>query len=239
VAGATGSAADRGKIGDRLAYVSLDRGRRHGVRFSAALRDFRSMPPDEFRMSGLLDDLILGLMAKGGDDDGYIAEVISRIRAMEGEPKTTAIEKFIAVCATMKHRKAGQIDLGDTNMWVADPKENYVVRQILELAGKERFEAAAAEGRAKGMLEGLTEGRVEGKIEGKIEGILIGLARSIARYAVNHGIELPADPSDVETALAHDADEATLDRMLDDIENMTDFHSFIKRHGVRGGKFDG
>jgi hypothetical protein len=207
---------DTPALGESIEYLSLDANGRHGVHFSAALVNFRSTPVDEFRNSGLIDDLILGLMARGGGDAAYIRDVIARIRTMEGDAKASAIDKFVAVCATMPDREVGRIDLGEKDMWIDDVKDSPFLKSLFKIAGKEQIEEAAAEGRA--------------------EGRRLGIAHSIVRHAVKHEIALPFPPEEAEAVLAARADEAKLDAMLDDVENMQDFKGFLKRHAVRFSK---
>ena len=136
-------------IEDRLEYASLDASGIHGVRFSAAMRNFRRVPTDEFLKSGRLDDLILGLMAGGGDDAAYIEEVVARIKAAPEPQKADAIEKFAAVCATMPDRRAGLPKSGEVKMWIDEVKDSPFVRQIVEIAGKDRMREEAKRTLAK------------------------------------------------------------------------------------------
>lgn len=186
---------------DSIEYRSLDASGKRGLRFSAALINFRSTPVDEFRNSGLIDDLILGLRAQGGDDEIYIDDVIAGIKAMEGEARTSAIEKFAAVCATMPDRKVGRIDFGETNMWIDEVKDSPFVRSFIKIAGKEEIEA-----QRRGTL---------------------------ARLLTAHANKLRLNPPDnAESLLMAHANEETLFAMANDMENMKNFHDFVKSHGV-------
>jgi len=100
-------------------------------------------------------------------------------------------------------------------MWIDEVKDSPIVKQIVEIAGKGRIAEAAAQGKQ------------------------LGMAHSIVRYAIKHNMELPSAPEETEAALAEHAYEATLDAMLDDIENMKDFKTFLKRHGVRAPSLGG
>jgi hypothetical protein len=81
------------KVPDALEYVDVDE-LGHGVKFSALLRNFHLVPADEFRKSGQLDDLILGLMTAGGEDENYVKEVVRRVAMESGEERRSAKEKF-------------------------------------------------------------------------------------------------------------------------------------------------
>jgi hypothetical protein len=86
--------ADWTRIDEALEYQTLDRSGAHGIRFSAALRDFRVAPINEFQKSGFVGDLILGLMAAGGDDERYIVDVIDRIRQSRGAARRAGQSHF-------------------------------------------------------------------------------------------------------------------------------------------------
>jgi hypothetical protein len=199
------------------------------MRFSASLLDFRTTPVDEFRNSGRLDDLILGLMAGGGDDPDYIARVMRRIRMTTGAEKIDAIEKFVAVCATMPDRRAGQLDMREVKMWIADIKDSPIVRDIVEIAGKDIIEAAATKSRE--------EGREEGRQEGREEGERVGLAKFIVRHAVKSGVAIPYSEEETIGHLANAA-ESTLMDMAETLHDMSDFNEFMKFHGVKLPGFD-
>jgi hypothetical protein len=205
---------DRSRLGTSLNYDDRDEGGR-GIVFSASLRDFRATPATEFLRSGRLDDLILGLMAAGGDDQAYVAEVLRNVRAASGEARRLAREKYLAVCATMTNRAALR-GVEDLAMWLEDVKDSPFIQEIVEIAGKARIEAAMAQGEAKGVVK--------------------GLARSLIRQALRRGVALPAAPEEVEALLTARADEAKLDELLDDIDSITDFAIFLKAHGVDLGK---
>jgi len=212
--------ADWTRIGEALEYQTLDRSGAHGIRFSAALRDFRVAPINEFQKSGFVDDLILGLMAAGGDDERYIVDVIDRIRQSRGAARRDAIEKFIAVCATMPDRKAGQLDFGDRNMWIEDVKDSPLVQQIIEIAGKSRLEAA------------VRQGREEGRDEGRDEGQRLGLATAIVRHANRRQIDLPFSNEETVNLLMSRTDQNALLDMIEAMPEMTEFNAFVKRFGV-------
>ena len=207
--------ADRSRLGDALRFDSLDARDRHGVRFSAALCDFRTAPIQEFRRSGRLDDLILGLMASGGDDDAYIVEVVERIRLSDGEVKIDAIEKFTAVCATMPDRKIGQWRPGDRQMW-ASMEESAFVRDLVEVVGAKRIESA----------------RNEGRDEGRNEGQRLGLARLIVLHAQRRGFRLPASEDETIARLAAEASEDKLLEMAERLQEMSDFGPFLRQFGI-------
>ena len=79
-------------------------------------------------------------MTMGGDDQSYIDEVIAHIKSTQGAERLMAIEKFIAVCATMPDRKAGRLNLGEIKMWIDEVKDSPIVKEIVEIAGKGRIE---------------------------------------------------------------------------------------------------
>jgi hypothetical protein len=79
-------------------------------------------------------------MSMGGDDGDYINHVLGRIKATAGAERLAAIEKFVAVCATMPDRKVGQLDLGELEMWIDEVKDSPIVKEIVEIAGRERIE---------------------------------------------------------------------------------------------------
>ncbi len=98
-------------------------------------------------------------------------------------------------------------------MWIEEVKGSPFVKEIVEIAGKERIEKAAAEAKERGIHSGLAR----------------GLARGVVRDAVKHKMDLPSTPEETEVFLSS-ADEATLNAMLDDVENMTDFNEFVRAH---------
>ena len=217
---------DRGRIGRLLNYEDSDEHGR-GVSFRAELRDFRATPVDAFKRSGRVDDLILGLMAAGGDNSDYIEAVVGRIRSFQGENRRSAIEKFIAVCATMPDVTAAA-KVGDLRMWIEEVKDSPFIREIVEIAGKERIEEAMKAAAARGVEIGKSEG-----VEiGKAEGVRLGLARSVVHYAVKHKLDLPGPAEEVARLLAAGAAERLLYDMIGDLERMSDFGEFIMSHGA-------
>jgi hypothetical protein len=128
---------DRRRVPVRLDYADLDP-EGHGTTFRTAVKDLLTEPLATFTASGLLDDLLLGLLGPGRRDLGYRAAVARQVAVLRGEPLRVAKEKFVAVCATI----GMSVDdlLGDVRMWIEDVKDSPIVQEIIEIAGQERME---------------------------------------------------------------------------------------------------
>jgi hypothetical protein len=122
-----------------------------------------------------------------------------KMRGGAGVPLT----KFIAVCVTMANKKAIQ-EVEDMAMWIEEVKDSPFVKQIVEIAGKDRLE----------------------------EEKLRGLACGVVDHAVRLKLDLPDTPEDTEHLLASYASKNALLDMINDLQNMSDFREFIKNHGV-------
>jgi hypothetical protein len=107
-------------------------------------------------------------------------------------------------------------------MWIADIKDSPIVRDIVEIAGKDRIEAAATKGRE----------------EGRQEGERLGLAKFIVRHAVKSGVAIPYSEEETIGHLAANAAESTLMDMAETLHDMSDFNEFMKFHGVKLPGFD-
>jgi hypothetical protein len=207
-----------------LVYESLDATGAHGLRFTAALRDFRALPVDEFRTSGRADDLVLGLMAAGGDDITYAREVRDFVFRTRGAERIDLLEKVAAVYATMPERAAWGAIFGEIEMFPAEIEDTPLHRRIVEFFGRKMLDEAADEGRR----EGLGEGRREGLDEGR----RLGLAELIVRHARRNGMLFSLPEEVVAARLAAIANEDVLMDMAGALQEMTDADVFFKRFGV-------
>jgi hypothetical protein len=207
-----------------LIYESLDASGAHGLRFTAALRDFRSLPVDEFRKSGRADDLVLGLMAAGGDDPTYAREVRDFVLRTRGAQRIDLLEKMAAVYATMPERAGWSAIFGEVEMFPAEIEDTPLHRRIVEFFGRKMLDEAADEGRR----EGLGEGRREGLSEGR----RLALAELIIRHARRNGVLLTLPEEEAAARLAGRASEDALMDMASVLPEMKDADTFFKRFGV-------
>ena len=209
----TGSGSGIGvRVPPTLDYVDETEGDLSGLRFTVPIRDLRGIPIAEFKRSGKIDDLLLGLMGPGRVDASYVQAVLDRIGGMERGPGFDAKVKLFVICASL------EIDLGPAgsiaNAWLEDVMQNPLMRQIAEYASRERIAAATAEAEARG----------EAKGEAK------GFAKAIVKFAVANGVEVPEDFADMLTLYA---DEDQLSAMIGDMANMgEDIAGFAAGHGV-------
>jgi hypothetical protein len=128
---------DRSRIGKVLTYEDVDADG-NGIRFTAVVKDFLSVPVAVFRQSGEIDDYILGILASGGGDPRYVQEVATKIAPMRGEEGRSAREKFVAVCVI----RGAKTIIGaarELEMWMEDAKNNPVGKLFLEIVGRDRF----------------------------------------------------------------------------------------------------
>jgi hypothetical protein len=215
-----------------LVYESLDATGAHGLRFTAALRDFRSLPVDEFRKSGRADDLVLGLMAAGGDDPKYAREVRDFVLQTRGAERIDLLEKLAAVYATMPERAGWSAIFGEVEMFPAEIEDTPLHRRIVEFFGRKMLDEAADEGRREGLGEGRREGLDEGRREGLGEGRRLGLAELIVRHARRNRMLLSLPEELAAAKLAAGANEDVLMDMAAAVHEMTDVDAFLKRFGV-------
>ena len=199
-----------------LVYESLDATGAHGLRFTAALRDFRLLPIDEFRKSGRADDLVLGLMAAGGDDPTYAREVRDFVLRTRGAERVDLLEKLAAVYANMPERAAWSAIFGEIEMFPAEIEDTPLHRRIVEFFGRKMLDEAADEGRR----------------EGRDEGRRLGLAELIVRHARRNGMLLSLPEEEAAATLAQRSSEDTLMEMAGALSEMTDVEDFFKRFGV-------
>lgn len=93
-------------------------------------------------------------------------------------------------------------------MWIDDVKDSPLVREIIEIAARQRLE------------------------EARRNGIALGLARRLVLHAIEHKFDLPCTTEETEAVLAAHANEAVLTDMVSKIDAMTDFAAFIENYGV-------
>jgi hypothetical protein len=126
-------------------------------------------------------------------------------------------------------------------------EESALVRDIVEIAGKKRIEAARVEGREEGRDLGREEGRVLGREEGRDlgreegrdEGQRLGLANLIVRHAHRRSLAIPFSEEETAAWLAAHADPETLMEMGDRISEMDDFEGFLAKFGLKNKTANG
>ena len=134
----TGSEPKNRRLIKDLDYADVDADG-NGVRFSAVVKDFLSVPLQVFRESGKIDDLILGILSSGRNDPNYIEEVRLQVGSLQGEKARSAKEKFVAVCAiTGNHQAIGRGQ--ELDMWIDEVKDSPLIQRIVEIAGKDRID---------------------------------------------------------------------------------------------------
>lgn len=186
---------DRRRIGNLLRYEDVD-GEGNGIAFTAAVRDFLSVPVDVFRESGEIDDYILGILASGGRDRAYVREVEAKVRSLSGEAGRAARAKFVAVCVI---RGAERAVLGarELNMWMRDVKDNPVAKMFIEIAGKERIDQQTRR----------------------------ALARALTRHAAKQKLDLPEDAENLLTTFANEESLYEMIEDMASMTNFSEFVS--------------
>lgn len=180
----------------------------HGLTFSAPVRDLRKVPADIFEQSGEIDDLLLGLLGPGAEHPEYVDKVLDRVGHLTGEARLGTLEKLLAIWLMNDSLpKEGYREVFDMS-WIDEVKDRPAAQRFVEIAGKERIARA------------------------EIEAARRALARVLVNHAEKAGIDLHSEPDALIEKLAIYADEDQLQRMIENMGQMTDVREFIRGHNI-------
>lgn len=173
--------------------------------FAVAVIDLRAVEIEHFRASGEFDDLLLGLLAHGDTIPGYLEEIAQRVKQFTGTSRLDAIEKLVAVLAIGDTRATGVMEK-DFQMWMEEVKDRQIVKDIIEIAGKDRLQ--------------------QERLEGEAEGMKRAYAGLVFEVAADKGLSSDEGLIDF---LVENGDDATLKAMARSAADMDDLGEFLAR----------
>jgi len=126
-----------------------------GTRVSYRLIDIRELDSDTLLRSGHPADLVLAMLARGGED--RLHEIILRAAALEGSARMHVITQLTLLAGLRNLSESLRMEVKTMGSVIINIRENAILRDI--------WDTVMAEGKAEDKAEGKAEGEVIGKAQ--------------------------------------------------------------------------